>query len=674
MKIRLKWVLTSVLALAAAVIAAGYAILASFDSADLRAVIEEEAKKATGRSLAIGGDMDLAISWTPTIAIENVTFGNAAWGVWPELFSIRRLEVKVALLPLLSGEIEVRRLVAIEPSILLETNLDGQGNWIFAESAESAAGTEDAVPIPAFRRIEIRDGRVLYRNGRSDQEILVELEALNAAAASPSSPSVVDFRGKYNGVEISGAGRFASRDQLLSGKRIPLDLDLQLGPTALKLAGEIADLAAARGLALDLDMRGPKLADLGPIVGEDLPQLGPYSLTGQLRDTEQGLKIVGLAATLGNSDMAGNLNMIFSGPRPLFDATLNASALDLRDFLGRDPGPEAETQSPSPGQDAKPKRVFSAEPLPLDTLRAFDANIKINADQAQFDEKTMIADLAAEADLKAGLLTLRDLRGGFSGGNVAGGLSLDAAAGDAQLALALTAKNFNYGRFLLGRDITDGVDGTLDAEMDLRASGNSLHAWAKSMDGRIKLVGGKGRVRSDLLQAGGAGLIDMVSAWREAENDLALNCVVMVLPVKDGVMNAEAVLIDTEAVTVGVTGEVKLGEETLDLKVTPQAKQTSLMSLAVPVRVDGYLADPGVGPDALGTALGAAKIAGMFINPLAAGALIIMGSEMSNQNPCVAAIEAGAKSAAPSADSETESESEGLGEGITRGIRSIFND
>jgi len=109
-----------------------------------------------------------------------------------------------------------------------------------------------------------------------------------------------------------------------------------------------------------------------------------------------------------------------------------------------------------------------------------------------------------------------------------------------------------------------------------------------------------------------------------------------------------------------------------------------LMSLTVPIRVDGSLADPDVAPDALGSALGAAKIAGLFINPLAAGALIIMGSELSDQNPCVAAIEAKAKpktkekrsdgSGAPQSPPGERGTLEELGEGISRGVKSLLND
>ena len=680
MKIRIKWVLSAAVTLAVASVAAGYAILSSYDVDDLRGVIESKAEAATGRTLTIGGPISLDISWSPKIAIENVSFGNTPWGVWPEIFSIRRLEVQVGLLPLLGGNIEIQRLIAIEPSILLETNDQGDGNWVLAQTDTAESESASPVAIPAFHRIEIRGGHAIFRNGRSGQEILIELERLDASADTPDSPSKVSFVGSYNDVPFSGEGQFASRAQLLSGTQIPLDVDLKLGPNTVKLAGEIADLAAAKGLDLAFEAAGESLADIGPLLREDLPPLGPYRFGGRLSDTEKGIKIAGLAVKLGNSDLAGNATIDLSKDRPAIDATLNASALDLRDFVGRDS--ETDSTAPQDGGAAKAdSRIFSDEPLPLQALRTFDARVNLSASQVQADEKTNISDLALRLDLTNGQLKVSDLQAGFSGGDVSGGASLDVSAERPPLALDLAVKNFNYGHFLLGRDVTDGVQGTLDAELTLRAAGQSLHAWAQSMNGYVSLVGGEGRVRNDLLQATGAGLIDMLSGWREGNNDLKLNCVVMRLPVKDGVMETEAVLIDTEAVTVGVGGEVDLGAETLDLKVTPQAKQTSLMSLAVPLRVGGDLSDPSVAPDALGSAIGVAKIAGMFINPLAAGALIIAGSGLTDQNPCVAAIESKAKPAgpapsqpAPQAPPGERGALENLGEGISRGIKGILGD
>ena len=708
MKIRLKWILSAVVALLAGATVTVYAILSSLNFDDLRGVIEAQAKEATGRDLTIAGPMDLAVSLSPTITIENVTFGNASWGAWPELFSVSRLEVEVRLLPLLSGDIEVRRLIVLEPVLLLETNAEGQGNWALQSAGgdssatsksadESDTESSDLGSIPAFHRIEVRGGRAIFRDGQSGQEYLVQIDNLDAWADTPASPSLVRLAGSYNDTGFAAEGTLGSRTELLTGGRFPLDLTLEVGDSSLQVAGTIAALAAFRGLDFKLDARGARLTDIGNLIGTPWPALGPYTLAGRLRDTKDGMKITKLVLKLGDSDLAGDLAISFAGPRPAIAGTLSADTLDLKDISAA----EAATSTPIDNEDstastaadkaatasteadkapaatagatettetkAGPARVFSAAPLGLEGLTVIDAQMKLDANQVRIDSKTMISDLSLEIDLKNGKLAARDVRGGLSGAAFIGDLTLDASAANPPLELKFDVKDFDYGHFLQGRDITDGVAGKLDADADLRAAGASLHAWAQSLNGRVDLTGGEGRVRSDLLGASGAGLSDMLGAWREGDDDLKLNCVVMRLPVENGLMTTEAILVDTAAVTVGVSGEIDLGKETLDLKVTPQAKQTSLLSLAVPVRVGGTLNDPSVGPDALGTAISAAKIAGMFINPLVAGAVIVLESELSDQNPCVAAIEGGGKKEPPS-------EGEGLGDAINRGLQNIIRD
>lgn len=636
LRTKIKWGLTVLAALAVGVVVTAYAILASMNLDDWRGVIEAEAKSATGRTLSIGGPVDLRFSLTPAITIENVTFGNAPWGTWPELLSIRRLDVEVRLLPLLTGDIEVRRLRVIEPTILLETSTDGKGNWVI-DGPEAETSTSDETgptTIPAFHRIDVRDGNLLFHDGATGKEYKVALNQLDASAKTPASLSEISLVAIYNGVAVEAEGTLASRDQLLSGAAFPLDLRVNAAKTTIKMSGKIADPAAARGIDLQIDVQGERLADLNPLTGEDLPALGPYTLAARLSDVKAGYKLTGLAATLGASNLAGNVTVALDGPRPKIAGTLNSTNIDVADFQ-KGTEPAAPTTDKAGGK----RFLLSDDPLPLDALSAVDANINLTADQMRFDERANLADVSMILDLNAGRARIFDLSAVLSGGLVSGTLSLDASAGRPPITVDLSAKGFDYGQFLQKRDITDGVSGNLDATVRLAGAGGSLHAWASSLDGRIDLVGGEGRVRSDLLSAGGAGLINMFSGWREGDNDLRLNCVVMRLPVKDGVVGTDAVLVDTAAVTVGVRGTVDLRDESLNLKVTPQAKRTSLMSLAVPLRISGTLSEPSVGPDPLGTAVGAAKIAGMFLNPLVAGAVIVLDSEMTDQNPCVAAIE-----------------------------------
>ena len=60
--------------------------------------------------------------------MEDAHLENVSWGSRPELVKIKRLELQVALLPLIRGDIDVRRFILVEPDILLERDKSGRWN------------------------------------------------------------------------------------------------------------------------------------------------------------------------------------------------------------------------------------------------------------------------------------------------------------------------------------------------------------------------------------------------------------------------------------------------------------------------------------------------------------------------------------------------------------------
>ena len=119
---RWKWIAGAVALLICVIIAAVFIILSRYDFNHLKPQISRIAKEATGRELTLGGDIDLKISLTPKLLVENVSFQNASWGSRPEMVKVRRVEVQVAILPLIGKKIEIKRLVLVEPDILILEN------------------------------------------------------------------------------------------------------------------------------------------------------------------------------------------------------------------------------------------------------------------------------------------------------------------------------------------------------------------------------------------------------------------------------------------------------------------------------------------------------------------------------------------------------------------------
>ena len=96
-------------------------------------------KGVTGREITVGGSVGLRIGLRPRIVADDVRMANAPWGKAPYFITAKRLEMQVALLPLLRRDFELIRLNVVEPSIALETSPDGKNNWDLGDAPKTAA-------------------------------------------------------------------------------------------------------------------------------------------------------------------------------------------------------------------------------------------------------------------------------------------------------------------------------------------------------------------------------------------------------------------------------------------------------------------------------------------------------------------------------------------------------
>src|SRR5579862_4298295 len=95
--------------------------------------------QATGRALAIDGNISLSLLPAPTLSVEGVRLANLPGGSSPDMARLKSLDVEVALIPLMSGRIQVTRIDLLEPVILLERLPDGRANWQLQPQPQAGA-------------------------------------------------------------------------------------------------------------------------------------------------------------------------------------------------------------------------------------------------------------------------------------------------------------------------------------------------------------------------------------------------------------------------------------------------------------------------------------------------------------------------------------------------------
>src|SRR5512145_2214977 len=228
----LKWVLGGIVVLLVAVVVAAFAILKSLDLNQYRELIAQRIEETTGRKVVIGGPIDLEVSFSPALALSDVSLANAAWSKDPQMVAVKRFEAKVALLPLLSKQVRVERIVLSGADIRLETDAKGVGNWVLKQepgaepAAPAPAPAEEAqgeALIPAFDEVAVEDSVLTYRDGRTGQVTTVAVERLKASAPSRSAPMTIDLVARYNDNPIEAKGTLGAMESLMSGEPVAVD-------------------------------------------------------------------------------------------------------------------------------------------------------------------------------------------------------------------------------------------------------------------------------------------------------------------------------------------------------------------------------------------------------------------------------------------------------------------
>ena len=116
---RLRKILVAAFLVVVVLIAALYAFLSLYDFNKFKPMIAKAVKEATGRELTIAGNIEFELGVRPTLIVENVRFQNASWSSTPDLARVKRMEVQIAVAPIIFGKFDFARLVLIEPAVII---------------------------------------------------------------------------------------------------------------------------------------------------------------------------------------------------------------------------------------------------------------------------------------------------------------------------------------------------------------------------------------------------------------------------------------------------------------------------------------------------------------------------------------------------------------------------
>ena len=379
----------------------------------------------------------------------------------PETFmEAERVDVSLRLLPLLKGELQVSKIRLDRPRIRLVRGPDGwnvedlirpaprpaAGERRRTEATRSVRG-QPVLPIALGGALTVRDG-ILILDGPSQDKgsAPLEIHGLNvdAAAPPPNAPLRISVNGRLPG-EVSGSFELTVSMRAEDEDSLPIEAQLSVrGLEAARLVSylgfSVSSPQVLRG-TVDLEVKGagdwPRL-DLQAEV--NLQRLGLASEGTSVKSSgeEAWLRAKGRwdgdALDLPEANLrwkgqsiTGRLHVVnLTGPK--IGLELNVPQLDIESLLGMVTASNRGTGRAEEASARRGRRAVLADPdlvgARIDSPDGPQIEGRFRSDAVRWRGLVLTT---AEGDFRyrRGVLTIQRLRGGFYGGSLSSGASLD---------------------------------------------------------------------------------------------------------------------------------------------------------------------------------------------------------------------------------------------------------
>jgi len=419
------------------------------------------------------------------------------------------------------------------------------------------------------------EGRIADLVAREGVEIRLEMAALESARL-----------GELLGFDLREVGALRAISTIT-------DADGSLGIEGLRIDGEggghveihvsaaIDDLNDLDEISFDLELKARDLRTLGRLAGLELPAVGPFTFSGQVRGSDEHLASDSVELLLGETRLVGDFAATFApGSRPSLRAHIDSPNLRIQDALAvarsfeveRDPDEEVD--------------------LPFDRLRILDLDLDIEIRRMTGVRGFDAQDLHGRVTLRDGNLVVGDVRAVYKRGEVTAALHADTRTPTPIVEAYIDAQGLDLETLVSQfADDTD-FDGIIDLTLDVESRGRDLAALRRGLQGDVRVVSTGGRASSRYARAFVVNMVHVVFPTLRADGAKRIGCAMLAARLDDGVARVDDLLLAEGRITITGEGTVDLVEERYDLLLRPTTSDPGLVSMAPHVEVTGSLASP----------------------------------------------------------------------------------
>jgi uncharacterized protein involved in outer membrane biogenesis len=530
----------------------------------------------------------------------------------------------------------------------LEQDAEGRKNWILKDDPEKQK-QESRLHV---KQLTVDEGRLRWEDAWREHSFVADLSTDDTGIAFSGE-------GTYSGMPLKAKGHtghvLALRDE---STPFPISGEIKIGNTAATLEGTLTGLVGFKGIDLNFkQLSGKTMEDLYWIIGLAFPDTSPYKLSGRLIRTNGMWKFEKFAGKVGESDLAGTLQVDTGGngekKRPFMHGDLTSKVLNFADL-----GPLVGTNQPREGGGVLPDAPFN-----VDRWESVDADVRLKAGTIKRPEQLPIENLSTRWQLRDKVLSFNPLEFGIAGGKLAGTVKVDGNKEPVRGDVTMRVRQLQLAKLFPTIKQAQGSIGDLNGLIELSGSGDSVGKLLGSANGKIGIYMDEGKISRFLMELVALDLWDAARVKLKGDQEIDIRCVIADFGVKGGVAQTNAFVFDTTVVNIGGNGTVNLKTEEMNLTLKPEPKDRGVGSLRTPLHIKGTFSEPDIGPD-MGklAARGAGTIVMGIINPLLAilplieegkgkdsncGELIAQATKSGKQKPAATAQSAEADSKRP---------------------------
>ncbi|MBA3011902.1 MAG: AsmA family protein [Proteobacteria bacterium] len=639
MKGFIKWVVLGAGLLLVLIVGAIVLIPQFVDVQQYKPMIEELVSEQTGRSFSMGDDIKLSVFPWVGVSLSDLRLGNAKGFQAPDMVTVKRFEVRLRFVPLLSRELEVSTFVVDTPLVFLEKAKNGKANWenigpVEQPMKDTAAGKEDPsqkgntadpgagkMPIESFfvENFSILNGLVSHVDQATGIKQQISEFNLKLTDISFDKPVGVTLSAKLDGKPLSLEGKAGPLGKEPGKQDIDLDMTFKaLEQVSLHLKGKIRQPATDPKIALDLELSpfSPRklMSELGqpfPLDTADPKVLDKVALKARVEGDAKAVSLSNGFLTLDDSGFTFLADIkAFDKPDIKFDMTLDAIDLD-RYLPPKEEGEGGQTSDPQPSgkpsdQESAGAQAVVGKKTDYAPLRKLLLDGKIRVGILKIDN-VKIQDFLARITAKNGVIDLDPVSLSLYNGSLVSKTRLDVRNTEPVTQVTLDANGIQAGPFLKDAIGKETIEGTLSAVMTLVLAGETPDMIKKSLKGKGELKFVDGAIVG----------IDIAGTVRNASSALGVGNKPSEKPRTDfaelnipfsadkGIVTIPGASLISPLIRLGVGGDADLVKETLDFRVEPkfvatlkgQGDTTDRSGLLIPLLVTGSFDAPKIRPD-----------------------------------------------------------------------------